>query len=90
MTASNVPNLDAMEPDELMQFWFKHQRGYKSRDLFPNGGQGTKRATADLANYASNKAVAMRHRQEGDITIALQYEGICDRIYKELPLWARW
>lgn len=85
-----MDNLDAMEPDALMAFWAKHQRGRAYRDLFPQGGRGTKRAAADLANYAANKATAMRERSQGRIQTALQYESICERIYADLPQGARW
>ena len=72
---SNVPNLDAMDADELMAFWMKHQ-----------GGRGY----TELLNYASNKATAIGCRSRGEIGWALMYEGICDDIYKRLPDWARW
>lgn len=73
-----------------MDFWNKHQGGRKHRELFPAGGKGTRKATADLANYASNKATAMGCRLRGDIEGALMYEAICDRIYQGLPDFARW
>ena len=85
-----VPNLDAMTHDQLMAFWFKHQSGRNARDLFPEGGKGTRTATGDLACYASNKATAMVCRERGSISVALQYEQIADRIYRELPAAARW
>lgn len=87
---SNVPNLDAEEATALLIFWNRHQGGRNARDLFPEGGKGTLRATADLANYASNKATAMQCRRRGDITAALMYEDIADRIYNDLPSFARW
>ena len=87
---SNVPNLDAETPDALMSFWNKHQRGRASRELFPAGGKQTRRATADLASYASNKATAMQCRLRGDIPGALMYESIADRIYNRLPEFAQW
>jgi len=83
-------NLDCMEPDELMAFWSRHQRGRQYRELFPDGGKGTRRATADLANYASNIATAKRCRLRGDIETALMYEKIADRIYESLPSFAQW
>jgi hypothetical protein len=90
MSESNVPNLDeSMTADELMQFWKRHQRGANYRALFPSGGNGTRLATADLANYASNKAAAIRCRERGNITGAQMYEGICDKIYSELPDFAK-
>jgi hypothetical protein len=85
-----APNLDCQSSDDLMAFWLRHQRGRKVRELFPAGGKGTRRATADLANYASNKATAQDCRLRGDIKAALIYEGICDRIYDRLPEFARW
>lgn len=89
-TDTNVPNLDAMSKDELMHFWFHHQRGRGARVLFPQGGKGTRTATSDLACYASNKATAMACRLRGEIAIALQYEAIADRVYDRLPAWAQW
>lgn len=86
---NNVPNLDAMEPDDLMAFWKQHQAGRNSRALFLAGGTGTHNATADLANYASSKATAMQCRLRGDVESALMYEKICDGIYDRLPDWAR-
>lgn len=87
---SNVPNLDAETPDNLMSFWNRHQSGRMHRALFPWGGRGTKKAAGSLANYASNKATAMQCRLRGDIPAALMYEDICDRIYSELPEFAQW
>lgn len=87
---NNVPNFDAMTTDELNTFWFEHQQGRGARRLFPDGGKGTRRATADLANYASNKGAAFACRLRGDIEAARMYEAICDRIYVHLPLEARW
>lgn len=85
-----LPNLDCETPDFLMDFWSKHQGGRGARILFPGGGKGTRRATADLANYAANKATAMRCRAQGEIEVALSYERICDNIYSGLPEAARW
>jgi hypothetical protein len=85
-----VPNFDAMEPHELMAFWQAHQNGRRFAELFPGRPAGTRRAVADLANYAANKATAIACRMRGDIQTALQYEDICDRIYNDLPAFARW
>ncbi len=87
---NTIPNLDAMAHDDLTAFWARHQRGWKARTLFPQGGKGTQRATWDLANYAINKATAMSCRERGDIQTALMYEGIADRIYADLPDAAKW
>ncbi len=85
-------NLDCMDPTDLMAFWNRHQ--HKSRNaalaLFGTKFPGYIRAMNDCANYASNKATAMNCRMRGDITTALYYESICERIYKTLPSAARW
>jgi hypothetical protein len=87
----NAPNLDAVNtPESLMAFWAMHQQGRQYRKVFPEGGKGTKRAVADLANYASNKATAIGCRLRGDIGSAIMYENICDGIYRKLPDFARW
>jgi hypothetical protein len=43
-----------------------------------------------LRFYAETKADAMTARKAGDITVARYLEGKCERIYKQLPDWARW
>lgn len=85
-----MENLDCLEPDALMRFWQQHQAGRAFRAIFPQGGKGAKRAVADLANYASNKATAMQCRLRGEIDTARMYESICDKIYNALPEFARW
>ena len=69
-------NLDSLEIDDLRDFWKENQTGDYVR------GQ--------LASYALNKAAAIKNRKEGRIVNALNYEKICDRIYGELPVYARW
>jgi hypothetical protein len=73
-----------------MPFWAKHQRGRRYRDLFPAGGKGAKRAAADLANYAANKHAAVYCRTSGDARRAQMYEDICERIFADLPDFAKW
>ena len=86
-----APNLDGMDADELWVFYRHHDRGQNSKELFPEGGPGTRNATKDLASYAANKATAMPLRAKGDIERAKMYEDIADRIYDEdLPEWAQW
>ncbi len=46
-------------------------------------GRGSCRAAKALWNYAMNRNVAFTTRREGRIETALQYEGICDRIYAQ-------
>jgi hypothetical protein len=38
-----------------------------------------------LAQYAQNKATAVRLRKEGNITVALAMEETCNNIYKLIP-----
>lgn len=83
-------NLDAYaDANDLMEFWQRYAGGAHYRELFPAGGKGSILATADLANYAANKATAMRLRARGNIREAIIYENICDRIYSKLPDTAR-
>lgn len=88
MDESNVPNLDCESHRNLMDFWMRHQKGREYKTLFPEGGKGTRRATADLASYASNKAAAITCRLKGDIQTALMYEKFCDNIFENLPKFA--
>lgn len=89
--AGDIPNLDAMEPDDLMEFWARHQRGRNIKAIFPEGrAKGTSSAVAHLASYAANKATAISCRLRGDIQSALMYEGFADASYKKLPEWSRW
>ena len=46
-------------------------------------GKGSCRAAKALWNYAMNRQVAFTTRREGNIATALQYEEICDRIYRQ-------
>lgn len=43
-----------------------------------------------LAQYCANKRNAMAFRLKGQIAEATMYENKCDRIYHDLPEWARW
>ena len=90
-----APNLDGMSAGDLWDFWKKMGASSvrplsQARKMFPGRKKGIVRATIDLRNYAANKATAMQCRKRGDIKAALMYEGIADKIYKELPTWARW
>jgi hypothetical protein len=87
-------NLDGyVDPQDLWDIW-KATNSVRpisfARQLFPEAPKGFVRATKDLGNYASNKATAMRCRLDGKINEALMYEGICERIYNELPEYAKW
>ena len=86
-----APNLDAQTDDFLWEFWnFARHSTLLARQLFPGRSKGHVQALGRLAGYAANKATAMRCRERGRIQEALGYESICDRIYDDLPEWARW
>ena len=87
---SQVPNLDALDDDELAQFALHHENGRNLRELFPEGGAGTRIATTNLACYARNLENARHYRAKGDIDAALTYEALAERAYQRLPVWARW
>jgi len=75
--------------------WALHKRlsqhlVVEARTLFPDEPQGYVAAACYLTHYAANKAIAMGLRVAGMIADALRYEAICDRLYKELPEFARW
>ena len=85
-------NPDGMDADALWDFWKQTQQSCRqtARRLFPDRPRGYVRATADLGNYAADKATALRQRAQGDIPTAQTYETICERIYDRLPDYARW
>ncbi len=87
---NRVPNMDAMEKKDLSAFFIKHEKGRNYKELFPLGGEGTIKATRDLANYAINKVTAIGLRLAGNIAEAQKYEEICEDIYETLPVWANW
>ncbi len=76
-------NLD--DEEEMLAFLhdFEPLRGRALANRLKFSGKGCVRAANALMNYAHNKRVAVKERREGRITTALNYEGICDRIYRE-------
>lgn len=58
--------------------------------LFPERPERYARTTRQLAQYAANKSAAIGCRIRGEIARALVYEGICERIYDALPVFAHW
>ncbi len=85
-------NLDAMSREEL---WALYERlsqhpVLEARKRFPDRQQGYVSAARNLMHYAANKATAMKLRLAGKIADALRYEAICERLYGELPDFARW
>jgi hypothetical protein len=90
--ADGVPNFDAMTREELMQFWQRYHRPSR-RDaaaLVGDRRAGYTNIASSLASYACNKAVAIRCREEGNISSAACYEQHADMIYQRLPADLRW
>jgi len=89
---NNVPNLDAMSSDELMEFWKTFHRPTRKQASWLVGGTGKGYTTAamSLAAYAASKATAQMCRERDDITGAQIYEIICKDIYKRLPASVKW
>ena len=85
-------NLDAENEKDLMSFWHMvHLHPVcVARRIFPQAPKGYTSVTKDLGAYAYNKATAIRCRVRGAIERALMYEGICERIWNDLPAFARW
>jgi len=92
MTAKDL-NLDAVSLDELHAFAVRcgscRCNTKMAKELFPERQPGYRHAADGLSHYAWNKYTAMRLRLEGHVNIAVTYEAICDRIYRELPEWAK-
>ena len=88
----NIPNFDAMDKDELLDFWFKYSRATRAEaeELIGDRRRGFTILAKDLAYYASNKGTAVACRLKGDIRAALVYESICDSIYDALPGDLKW
>jgi hypothetical protein len=89
---NTIPNLDGMVREDLMDFWKKYHRASRkdAEALIGDRRPGFTNIAATLANYACNKAVAMRCREEGDIPAATVYEQCCDLCYQRLPADLRW
>jgi len=88
----NVPNLDAMDQDELWDFWKKFHRPSRKDAAWLVGDRrpGYTNFASTLANYACNKAVAMKCRLDGNIQGAECYESAAEICYKELPEDLKW
>jgi hypothetical protein len=80
---------DEAERDSFLSA-YGHAAGITVSRSVGYAGKGMVRAGKDLRNYAWNKRTACACRLRGDIGAALMYEGICERIYGELPESLRW
>ena len=87
-------NLDdySCDPADYMALYDKLSRGSRraATEIFPDKPVGFVRAARDIGHYAANKATAMNLRKLGNVNGAQAYEAICQRIYDNLPEFARW
>ncbi len=85
-------NLDGMDQSELYMF-IAATRGSQprraARRLFRDKLSSVL-VTRWLNQYGQMKFVAMACRERGEVETALQYENICERLYNDLPEYARW
>jgi hypothetical protein len=87
----DLPNFDGMTTTELWEFWVQWHIATQAKATTLVGvRENAAKLAHTLANYACNKACAMRCRLDGDIVQAINYETICDRIYQTLPEDLRW
>jgi hypothetical protein len=83
--STDIMELNLDDEQEVEEFINNH--GTRKGRLLANrlglrGKGSTKLATA-LSNYVWNKHTAMALRRDGMIGTALEYEAICDSIYKD-------
>lgn len=71
-----VPNLDAIEDDREMAGLCIDFKNIEALCHM-------------LATYCEAKSDAIHWRKEGKINTAVMLEAKCDRIYKQLPHWAK-
>ncbi|MNG22820.1 hypothetical protein D3C84_1073510 [compost metagenome] len=89
-----VPNFDAMEDLELLNFHNEHRDGGKGWDQIFEPAVVSKEVgmavTTQLSLYAWELYLARLDRHDGQIRRALECEALAQRIYEQLPEWARW
>lgn len=88
-------NLDGTDdPEDLLAIARALGTGIRpvaeARVLFPGRPEGYVQAAIGLRNYAVNRAVAIQCRRRGDIQGAQMYERIAEKIYRDLPAYAKW
>ena len=91
-----VPNLDAMNDDELMTFCRTHTDGMEWRQLFHTDEadrfecERAQETARQLSLYAWHLYLSRNARLEGKVHSARSQEAFAQRIYNQLPEWARW
>ena len=73
---NDVPNLDAMNEDELLAFETKARQDRQTLQA--------------LINYAEAKRLAIECRLKGNIALAMKFEATAETVYNRLPMHAKW
>lgn len=85
-------NPDCMHEDDIVQWIHFIGPGRNpacARQWFP-GQKEMFRYARLMRGYCENKVNAMKCRLAGNISEALALEGLCDKIYRDLPKEAKW
>jgi len=92
VVAGELPNLDAMHEDDLLDFWLKHRKfGDAAQTFFTNPEvSGATRVMMTLARYALQKHMAMHLRLGGFTALAIQAEHELQALYNSIPQHLRW
>jgi len=83
----NIPSLNLDDESEVETFIAKHGNSKNRRlaNALGLSGRGANKLANLFSGYAWNKKTAIELRKEGKISVAMQYEEICERIYGRIP-----
>ena len=88
-----APNIDGLHPQDIwelvMRIRGQSARRRAAREWF-GGRRGAIAAVKEIEFYARLTFTARACRQRGEIQSALHYEECADRVYQDLPEWAKW
>jgi len=82
-------NLDDESEVESFIANYGNIRGKKLANLLGLVGKGGVKLANSFSNYAWNKLTAISLRKNGNISNAMVYEKICDKIYNSIPIDSR-
>ena len=83
-----IPNLDCMNDDDRKKVMASFAS--KIQEYFAEGDRHTAGTYRNLLTYCQCKRAATKARFAGNIPQASVHEDNCDKIYNNLPEWARW
>ena len=81
----NIMEINLVDEHEVEKFIesFGTNKGRLLANYFGLSGKGSTKLATALSCYAWNKYTAIGVRKKGCIERAMEYEAICDRIYKD-------